>query len=75
MATNVVASKVSEPAKIVGALLTSNITTMGFEYEFEITPQEMEILEIDRRTDIEKAKAATLFIEQSLKDYSKWMKR
>ena len=75
MATNVVASKVSEPAKIVGALLTSNITTMGFGYEFEITPQEMEILEIDRRTDIEKAKAATLFIEQSSKDYSRWMKR
>ena len=75
MAVNVNSFNIPNPVKLVGSLLTSNIKTMGFGYEFEIAPEELKILDMDRRTDIEKEKAAALFMEQSLKDYSKWMKR
>jgi hypothetical protein len=75
MAANAVPFNLPEPVKLVGSLLTSTIKIMGFSYELQIPPIEMKLLDVDRRTDMEKAKAAELFIAQSIKDYSKWMKR
>ena len=63
MATNAVSFNIPEPVKLIEALLTSNLKAMGYGYEFVLTPREIDILDVDRRTNMERAKTAELFIE------------